>query len=150
MSHRVGYCHTRLINASPIVVVNSEIQKLCELPTQMVFGANMVLGQTQCVNCFPTYIQRVFIVWVKAMQFLPRIRMQCVNLTRCKFAAISSRIRIALCVSRPLEGLCARKERGRKVFLHSSFIYTEKLACFMSFYHLCTCVIQTVAELDGR
>ena len=69
----MGYCRTRLINASPIVVVNSEIQKLCELPTQMVSGANMVLAQTQalvqtqCVNCFPTYIQRVFVVWVKAM-----------------------------------------------------------------------------------
>ena len=33
-----------MINASPIVVVNSEIQKLCELSTQMVFGANTGFG----------------------------------------------------------------------------------------------------------
>ena len=103
----MGYCHARSINASPIVV-NSEIQKLCELPTQMVFGTNTVLvqtqalAQTQCVNCFPTYIQRVFLVWVKAMQFSLRICVQCVNLMRCEFAVISSRIRIAFCVSRPL------------------------------------------------
>ena len=42
-----------LINASPIVVVNSEIQKLCELSTQMVFGANTGFGMNTVCELFP-------------------------------------------------------------------------------------------------
>ena len=97
---------------SPIVVVNSETQRLCELSTQMVFGvntgfgANTGFGMYTVCELFPHIHTEGFHCVCQGLflhlQFLPQIRVQCVSLARCEFAVISSRIRIVFCVSRPL------------------------------------------------
>ena len=79
------------INAFPIVVVNSETQKLCELYKQMVFGtntgfgANTGLGTNTVCELFPHIHTEGYNL---CLQFLPQIRMQCVSLTGCEFTAI--------------------------------------------------------------
>ena len=69
----------------------------------MVFGSNTGFGANTLCELFPHIHTEGFCCVGEAMQFLLQIRVQCINLTQCEFAAISSQIHIAFCVSRALD-----------------------------------------------
>ena len=75
LSHKAGYWCTRSINASPIVVLNLETQKLCKLYLQMVFGANTVFGTITVfgMNTFSPQIYWGVLPWKNVWTVSPHI-----------------------------------------------------------------------------